>query len=225
MTVQEAKPSARPVRAIPGTHELVAETALRYLPRGGRAIDLGAGSGALVERLQAAGFQVTGTDISNYFELDSAFVQADLNDRDFDRTLGNGFDLVTSVEVIEHLENPFAFLRSIGRLLTSDGAAIVTTPNVDNVAARVKFLLGGEIRAMDRTAPEHVTPIHLDLFIRQVIPRTGLTLVEHFVHPEGDFPLTGRRFFVPLFRLLARLLRGPALTGDCHVFVLRKVQG
>jgi len=60
------------------------------------------------------------------------------------------------------------------------------------------------------------------LFTRQVVPRTGLQLVEHFVHPKGDFPLTGRRYFVPLFWMVIPFVKGPALTGDCHVFVLKK---
>jgi 2-polyprenyl-3-methyl-5-hydroxy-6-metoxy-1,4-benzoquinol methylase len=211
----------RAERALPGTHKRVVETALRYVAPGVRALDLGAGSGALAERLLAAGYQVTSADISNYFELDTEFLELDLNDPKFDERLPRGFELITSVEVIEHLENPTAFLKSIARLLSPGGFAIVTTPNIENVAARIKFLIGGNVRAMDINAPEHITPIHLDLFLRQVLPKTGLQLVEHFVYPYGDFPLTGRRYFVPLFRMIAPFLKGPALTGDCHIFVLR----
>jgi len=211
----------RAVRALPGTHERVVETALRYVAPGARALDLGAGSGALAERLQMAAYQVTSADISNYFELDTEFHEIDFNDPKFDERLPHGFGLITSVEVIEHLENPTAFLKSIARLLAPGGIAIVTTPNVKNVAARIKFLIGGNVRAMDINAPEHITPIHLDLFVRQVIPKTGLELVENFVYPHGDFPLTGRRYFVPIFRMVAPFLKGPAMTGDCHIFVLR----
>jgi SAM-dependent methyltransferase len=212
----------RAVRALRGTHERVVETALRYKKPGQKALDLGAWSGALVERLSAAGFQVTAADLDNNFELNSEFVQVNFDDPEFDSKFSSKFDLITSVEVIEHLENPAAFLRSIQRLLNENGVAILTTPNVDNIPARVKFLVRGEVRAMDKTSPEHITPIHLDLFTRQIIPRTGLRLVEHFVHPEGDFPLTGRRFLVPFLRALAPFMRGPALTGDCHFFLLQR---
>ena len=222
MGTGNTKQSERTVRAVPGTHELVVATALRHTPHGGRALDLGAGSGALTERLQGAGFHVTAADVTNYFELDSEFLQIDLNDPTFDRHFDPGFDLITSVEVIEHLENPTGFLRCIERLLKPDGVVIVTTPNVENVAARIKYFWRGEIRTMDKAAPEHITPIHLDLFVRQVIPRTGLRLVEHFVHPRGDFPLTGRRYFIPLFWAVMPFVKGVALTGDSNVFVLRK---
>jgi SAM-dependent methyltransferase len=200
------------------------ETALRYVAPGARALDLGAGSGALAERLRAAGMRVSGADIDNYFEIDADFVQLDFNDPAFEHVLPSEFDLITSVEVIEHLENPTAFLRSIQRLLKPEGVAILTTPNVENVAARLKFLLRGEVRAMDKHAPEHITPIYLDLFIRKIVPPSGLTLIEHFEHPKNDYPLTGRRYFVPLFRLLALLMKGSALAGDCHFLVLKKAE-
>lgn len=222
--MDNAKPGGRLIRALHGTHERVVETALRYVSPGARALDLGAGSGALAERLLAAGLRVTGADIDNYFEIDAEFVQLDFNDPVFDRGLSSQFELITSVEVIEHLENPTAFLRSIQRLLRPEGVAILTTPNVENVAARLKFLLRGEVRAMDKHAPEHITPIYLDLFIRKIVPPSGLVLIDHFEHPKNDYPLTARRYFVPFFRLLAPFMKGTALTGDCHFLVLKNTE-
>lgn len=211
--------------AIPGTHEVVVDAALRYAAARGRALDLGAGSGALAERLQDAGFQVTAADAVNYFELDSEFVVLDFDQPDFDRHFAPGFDVITSVEVIEHLENPFAFLRGIARLLSPNGVAIVTTPNVDNAAGRLKFFRSGKLRPMESNSPGHITPIHLELFQRQILPRTGLKLVEHFVYPKGKFPLTARRYLVPFYWLAVPFMSGPALTGDSHVFVLKRDVG
>jgi SAM-dependent methyltransferase len=222
MIGSNGKQFALPIRALPGTHEHVIQTALRYVPPGSRALDLGAGSGALTERLLAANFQVTAADIGDAFALKTDFVSLDFNDPLFDRALSCEFDLITAVEVIEHLENPTAFLRSISRLLKPAGIAILTTPNVENVPARLKFFLRGRIRAMDQHAPEHVTPIFIDLFTRKIVPGSGLVLAEHFVHPHNQFPLTARSYLIPLFHLLSAFMRGPALTGDCHFFVLRK---
>lgn len=223
MATAQFRQPAKIVRALSGTHELVVETALRYVCPGARALDLGAGSGALAERLRTAGMSIVAADVVNYFELDAEFIKIDFNDPTFDRAFNSRFDLITSVEVIEHLENPTAFLRSIGRLLRTEGVAILTTPNVENVAARAKFFLCGEVRAMNRNSPEHISPIHLDLFIRKLVPPSGLVLIEHFVYPPGDFPLTARRYFIPFFRLLHRFMRGPALTGDTHFLLLKKI--
>ena len=82
------------IRALPGTHELVVETALRYVPRGATVLDLGAGSGALTQRLVAAQFRVTSADIGNAFALSTPFVSVDCNDPNFDRLLPSQFDLI-----------------------------------------------------------------------------------------------------------------------------------
>jgi SAM-dependent methyltransferase len=40
------------------------------------------------------------------------------------------FDLVVSFQVIEHLENPGPYLNAIARLLSAEGVALITTPNI-----------------------------------------------------------------------------------------------
>src|SRR5260370_23953068 len=65
------------------------------------------------------------------------------------------FDLVFAVEVIEHVESPINFLRNIAQLLAPEGVAIITTPNVDSLPARAKFLLAGKLRTMDEHSDLH----------------------------------------------------------------------
>lgn len=156
------------------------------------------------------------------FRANVPFVALDLNDPEFPSRLGKGtFDLVTAVEVIEHLENPIGFLRGIRRLLKPEGVAVVTTPNVDNAPARVKFLLTGKLRMMDEKGDQsHISPIFWDLFTRQYLPRSGLTLVEHHLYPPKGYKVTRPRY-AWAFRILASVLPGDALLGDNHIFVLR----
>jgi len=210
------------MHALPGTYELVLSLAARHGVSGGRAIDLGAGSGAFVERLQSAGFQVTGVDTSDEFAGSAPFVRLNLNDPTFHEKLSAGNDLITAIEVIEHLESPIGFLRSIRELLKPQGIAVLTTPNVENVPARLKFLTRGRIRTMDEHSDVHISPIFWNLFERYYVPRAGLRVLDHRLHPGDDFPLTGRRWMVPLFRILAGLGRNPNLRGDCHIFVLQR---
>ena len=42
----------------------------------------------------------------------------------------NEFDVVLSVELIEHLENPWHHAREIARVMKPDGVCILTTPNI-----------------------------------------------------------------------------------------------
>ncbi len=205
-----------------GLHDFVLQQiATHYGQARGRAIDLGAGSGAFAARLRELGFDVLAVDHNAVgYKADLPFLQLDLNHADFAEACGSGaFALVTAIEVIEHVESPIGFLRNVGRLLGPGGKAFITTPNVDNLPARVKFLLRGKIRTMDEwSEPTHISPIFLDLLQRQFLPRAGLRMNEHLLFPPGDYHFT-RRHYARLFRLAARMFPGDGLTGDNHVFI------
>jgi 2-polyprenyl-6-hydroxyphenyl methylase/3-demethylubiquinone-9 3-methyltransferase len=213
---------------IGGLHNFLVDTVLpRHIVPGGLALDLGAGSGALASRVLHMGMKVIGVDIQpeNKRATDIPFVVLDLS-RPFDTVLPRQyFDLVISVEVIEHVQNPIGFLGGISTVLKPGGKAIITTPNVDNLPARIKFLLRGKLRMMDEYSnPEHISPIFLDLFQRQYLPLARLKLLEHTLYPADGYLVTRPKYALPL-RLLAGLLHTPELLGDNHVFVLEPMSG
>jgi SAM-dependent methyltransferase len=110
------------------------------------ALDLSAGNGLASEALVARGWRVVSTE---YKTRKPGWVVANLDDdlpfRD------DSFDLVTLLEVIEHLADIPHALREIARVLRSDGVAIVTTPNRLNVSSRIHYLLSGYYKG--RRAP------------------------------------------------------------------------
>ena len=55
----------------------------------------------------------------------------------------NSFDAVVSIEVIEHVEDQFAFWRELLRIAKPGGFVVVTTPNTHNVNSRVRNLTWG----------------------------------------------------------------------------------
>ena len=207
----------------PGLHEFLLQRIFpRYICAGGRALDLGAGSGALALRLRDAGWDVLAADVNAAeYKACLPFLQLDFNRQDFASELSSGtFRLVTCVEVIEHVENPIGFLRNVKRLLSPGGVAVLTTPNVDSTPARIKFLLRGTIRMMDAASEKtHITPIFWDLFTRQYLPRSELQLLEHYVYPVRGYQMTRPVLAVPM-RLISLCLGGACLQGDNHVIVL-----
>jgi SAM-dependent methyltransferase len=211
-------------RTIGGVHDFILREVLhRFSPDSGPAVDLGAGSGALAVRLRDAGWDVRSADIDpQAYKADVPFVKVDLNEANFSARLGEKrFGLITAVEVIEHVESPIGFLRNVTRLLKPEGVAVLTTPNVDNAPARLKFFLTGKLRMMDEKAdPTHISPIFWDLLQRQYLPRVGLRLVDHLVYPPNGYKVTRARYAWGI-RLLAWLLAGECLKGDNHVFVLQ----
>jgi SAM-dependent methyltransferase len=206
-----------------GLHGFVGQRVLaKYVRPGSRAVDLGTGPGAMAETLRSLGCDVLAVDRdSEGFEAAVPHLSVDLNCANFSSKIGQGrFELVTAIEVVEHVENPIGFLRNVGKLLAPGGIAVITTPNVDSLPARVKFLFKGKIRTMDeRGEPTHISPIFFDLLQRQFLPLAGVELREHLVFPPNGYQLT-RRPLAWLFRIASMALPGVCLLGDNHVLVI-----
>lgn len=209
-------------RTVPGLHDFVFSTVIDDMKRG-KVLDLGAGTGAFAQRLAGAGFDVTAVDReAEGFEADVNFRAVDLGAPGWEEQLGPGqWPLVVAIEVIEHLEAPIAFLRSVAALLAADGRAVVTTPNVDSLPARGKFLLRGKLRMLDEHGdPTHISPIFWDLLTRQYLPHAGLRLVHASTYPPDGFVVGRPAYRRVLTAARPWLSRWPRLTGDNHVLVL-----
>ncbi|MBW7924901.1 MAG: methyltransferase domain-containing protein, partial [Burkholderiaceae bacterium] len=72
------------------------------------------------------------------------------------------FDAVIGMEVIEHVENPWEYLRLLKRMAKSGGLIVVTTPNVESWASRWNYLLTGRLTHFedgDYIGSGHINPI------------------------------------------------------------------
>jgi SAM-dependent methyltransferase len=80
------------------------------------------------------------------------------------------FDAVVAVEVVEHVEDQFAFMRELHRIAKPGGMVVVTTPNVLNVNSRIRTLLTGFPVLFDPLPLDHNDPRRLGGHIHPVGP-------------------------------------------------------
>ena len=111
----------------------------------GHAFDAPLGPGALARELLALGWRVSGVDL-DLQQSDGLPASVDRRKANLNEPLpfdDAKFDLVTSLEGIEHVENHFLMLRELGRLTKPGGHLIISTPNIGNLEDRLNFLLRG----------------------------------------------------------------------------------
>ncbi len=105
------------------------ETALKRPITGVRWIDVGCGTGALLESVRSKGAVGLGSDDSDAaMEACRARNVPFLRANQLNEVLGT-FDVVTAVEVIEHVTDPIQFLRFLVSLVRKGGIVYVHTEN------------------------------------------------------------------------------------------------
>ena len=99
------------------------------------ALDVGCGAGLLCEPLARMGAAVTGVDAAPE-NIEAAKAHSGLLGLKIDYRAGEiaeqalgQFDVVCSMEVIEHVTDPTAFIAELARHLKADGLMLLSTPN------------------------------------------------------------------------------------------------
>jgi 2-polyprenyl-3-methyl-5-hydroxy-6-metoxy-1,4-benzoquinol methylase len=184
-----------------------AASALRRRGAHGRIVDVGCGTGRLRTFLGDMIESYAGVDAIQYEGLPSgiAFMRSDLN-RDPIPVPDHSADMAISIETIEHLENPRAFVRELVRIVKPGGWIVVTTPNQRSVVSLGALLLKGHFSAFgSRNYPAHQTAL-LDTDLSRIATDNGLCEVAIEFTCIGRMPLSSARYPRPLSRLFPRAM-------------------
>jgi len=201
-------------KTIPGLHEAL----VRHLPpldKDGAVLDVGCGTGAWLERLFGQGYRnLYGVDVelSQVGTANAQFFQANLEVDDIHLD-GRKFQLITAIEVIEHIENTGRLFSLVASHLKDDGLLLLTTPNVHSLHSRLRFLLRGELQFFDGKADEtHITPIVLTP-LERMLARHGLRIRSSWSFPETGGSIASRRSLRLVSKMLSLVFPNP-IPGD-----------
>lgn len=132
------------------------ERLVRYAKRcrkTGRWLDVGFGEGALLTIAAQSGWSCYGTEASQraleYGQAQNWMVTSDPeSDPRFE---AGSFDVVTMIELLEHVPQPARFLSDAARWLRQGGLLYITTPNVRGLNGRILGLKWSIV-----SPPEHI---------------------------------------------------------------------
>lgn len=174
-----------PIFSTYGIHEKVFTSFLKLkLPKDAPILILGAGAGGFDKRLLDHGYtNITATELipESYLVKGTKLVEFDLNN-DFS-VLGT-FDVIIALEIIEHVENQFHFIRCVKACLKKDGVLYLSSPNVESTFSRVKFFTVGRLHFFSKEElynTGHITPI-LNHVFHFNLERSNLKVEEYFTN-------------------------------------------
>jgi 2-polyprenyl-3-methyl-5-hydroxy-6-metoxy-1,4-benzoquinol methylase len=189
---------------------------IRKLDLRGDLADIGAGKADLIRMLLETDrfSSITGFDLMDQpsdMPPQVKWCKADLNQPIVYPS--RAIDVVTSLGVIEYMENPYAFARELHRVLRPGGTAILSTPNNESWRSLLSLVLRGHFVAFPRLGSN----INLTALVRsdfeKILTFAGFKNVRFRYTGSGMVP----KLLVNWQKISAGLLRGMRYSDDVLV--------
>lgn len=120
----------------------------------GKILDVGCGTGAFLKEAKTRGWEVYGTEYTEKAIAICKSLGINMQAGKLDPSLyeKDSFDVITSFEVMEHINNPQEEIQNIRQLLRPGGLFYFTTPNFNSLE---RYLLKGKYNIINY--PEHLS--------------------------------------------------------------------
>lgn len=158
--------------------------------RGRRILDVGAGEGYFSQRLGQfvrTQYGVAPAEVVRACDrFPEAFLYRDvpcdpIDERGILPYDAGSFDFTVAIEVIEHVQDQFGFVRELHRVTRAGGRVLVTTPNLLNVNSRLRYLHSGFWLLFDPLPLKSQEIVHLQGHIHPVT----YYYLAHLFHQAG----------------------------------------
>lgn len=214
-------------RTVGGLHAHLYSLLEKVIRQGQSAsiLDIGCGTGAWLDRVRTMGFgRLVGVDYVQPDTVPGLDLRCfDINS-DSPSVLGQ-FDVVSCIEVIEHIENIGNLLDLVKGTLNKDGLAIITTPNIESLRARLRALVSGKIPSFDdKSDPTHLCPILHDS-LQKMLDRRDLSIMQVHQYPaaKSESLMFGRP--VSWLAKVLSMFLPDSLYGDNTIYFIRHTLG
>jgi 2-polyprenyl-3-methyl-5-hydroxy-6-metoxy-1,4-benzoquinol methylase len=134
-----------------------------------KLIDVGCGIGYFLETAKERGWEVYGTEFTDEAiqKCSEKGIKMEKGILDPENYMPEEFDIITSFEVIEHINNPIDELNSFHKLLRKGGLVYVTTPNFNSL---LRYRLKSDYNII--CYPEHLS-YYTPKTLKKVFTRVG----------------------------------------------------
>lgn len=155
----------------------------------GKLLDIGCGFGQLLASAKKRGWQIFGLEINKFkvaFASEKLGIDIYCGELKEAEYLDDSFEVITVIEVLEHLINPSGFLQEINRILKKDGILVIVVPNVESFNAK--------------TDPSWWQSYHFFHFstnsLTQILKKNNLEVVKIIINPHLETRSSQRKLFL-----------------------------
>lgn len=191
--------------------------------KGKKWLDLGCHDGSFAGILSTRGYSVTGIDVyvcdpKLRTEQSWEYLQCDLNIGRF--PIGNNsIDVVSALELIEHIIDTDKFLSEVYRILKPGGLFVLTTPNICMLKNRFRIIAGCYPYGLEyRNIMHHVRLYNIHCLISQLRAHNFTILLA-----RGEKLLPQRFLVFKWARKLSKFLARAFPTLCSNLFVIASV--
>lgn len=125
---------------------------------GGSWLDVGAGSGYLVQKAQHRGFDISGVEPGGWGQIAAERKNIRIDQAFFgDNLKGEKYTVVSATDVVEHVEDPVEFLTQMANHAEDTGVIVISVPCYDSF----------EAKALGLNWPMMAPPTHRQFFTKK----------------------------------------------------------